>query len=270
MQNQQILPSLSFDTPELAVKYDAASDYQFDHGKILIEALNFKPGETVLDIGAGTGRLGVYVAGLVGPTGSVIGIDPLPHRVALAAAKECPNFDARIGRAEDLSEFDGASFDVVYLNSVFHWIDDKPGALREIYRVLKPGGRVGLNSQDSSKPHEVRLLIGEAAEATVGIGYQRADPTLGVDAIALGKLMTGAGFVEYDGRRHTLKDTFADVPAIIEWMASSSFGNFMTDVTPEGHAAMEARLKTLLEPKRTAEGYKLDRYLVFATARKPV
>lgn len=270
MQHQKITPSLALDTPELAVKYDEASDYQYEHGKILISALGVKAGDTVLDIGAGTGRLAIHVAEIVGPAGSVIGVDPLPHRIALAAAKNCPNFDARIGRAEDLSEFADASFDVVYMNSVFHWIKDKPKALAEIYRVLKPGGRAGINSQDSSKPHQVRVLIGQATEATVGMGYADADPTIGIDAATLGKLMGDAGFVEYDGRLHTFEDFLTGVPAIMEWMTSSSFGNFMANVTPEGRAAMEARLQALLEPTRTPQGYKLDRYLVFATARKPL
>ena len=61
--------SLELDSPELAATYDQTSLRQFNHGKVLIQALDPKSGERVLDIGCGTGRLGEHVANLVGPTG---------------------------------------------------------------------------------------------------------------------------------------------------------------------------------------------------------
>jgi len=64
--------SLEQDTPELARNYEQTGIVQFHHGKFLIGPLALKAGEHVLDIGTGTGR----VAGLVGPRGRVIGIDP--------------------------------------------------------------------------------------------------------------------------------------------------------------------------------------------------
>jgi arsenite methyltransferase len=145
---------LTHDTPELAATYEEVSIRQFENGKQLVSALNISSGERVLDIGAGTGRLGAYVAKIVGPSGSVVGIDPLPLRIEIAQSKAIGNFEARVGRAEDLSEFADATFDVVYLNSVFHWVSDKPRALAESFRVLKADGRLGLNCQDVAHPHE--------------------------------------------------------------------------------------------------------------------
>ena len=77
--------SLELDSPELAATYDETSLRQFNHGKLLIAALRPRPGERVLDVGCGTGRLGAYVADLVAPDGEVVGIDPLPLRIDLAA-----------------------------------------------------------------------------------------------------------------------------------------------------------------------------------------
>jgi len=62
----------------------AAYVQQFEHGKQLLAALDIRPGQKVLDIGTGTGRLAIYVAGLIGPSGRVVGIDPLPTRIESA------------------------------------------------------------------------------------------------------------------------------------------------------------------------------------------
>ena len=75
--------SLALDNAELARTFEEISSFQFDNGRLLIEDLKIKPGDTVLDIGCGTGRLGRHVAGIIGPFGSYIGIDPLADRVPL-------------------------------------------------------------------------------------------------------------------------------------------------------------------------------------------
>ena len=104
---------LNLDTPELAATYDKADVHQFDHGKQLISALNISSGEHVLDIGVGTGRLAAYVAKIVGPLGLVVGVDPLPLRIEIAQSKASGNFQAHLGRAEDLSELTQASMSCI-------------------------------------------------------------------------------------------------------------------------------------------------------------
>jgi ubiquinone/menaquinone biosynthesis C-methylase UbiE len=258
------------DSPELAAAYEEVSTHQFEHGKQLIGALSLSEGERVLDIGAGTGRLGAYVAGLVGPSGYVIGIDPLPLRIEIARSKAIANFEARVGGAEDLSEFENDGFDVVYLNSVFHWVGDKPRALAEMFRVLKPNGRVGLNCQDPDQPHQSRILVRQAvAKAAIKLDPQIAYPSLGVSGDELKELVKAAGFVEYVGELRTFIDTFTDVDALLTWSSSSTFGNFLLDVAAADRARVREALGHLLEPKRSPQGIQLERYLTFVTARKP-
>src|SRR5262245_21022992 len=115
--------SLSLDSVELANTYERVGTRQFEHGKILIDALAPVAGEHALDVGCGTWRLGVEVARRVAPGGTVIGLDPLPLRVDIASGKH-PGFRAFVGQAEDLSRFEDASFDFAYMNSVLHWIED--------------------------------------------------------------------------------------------------------------------------------------------------
>ncbi len=259
--------SLELDSPELASTYERVSTRQFDHGKVLIASLAPKAGERVLDVGCGTGRLGDYVAGLVAPGGEVIGIDPLPLRIEIAARKN-PRFKPSVGRAEDLSRFADRSFDVVYANSVFHWIEDKAKALAEARRVLQPGGRFGVNSADALRAHQsVRLVRDAASEA----GLERSSSAFGsnhrVDAAELRDLLEGAGFGSVKVDAHTFVDDVSGVDDLFAWSASSSFGNFLADLKPEEISRVREILRAKLEALRTRDGIKLERYLVFATAR---
>ncbi len=263
--------SLHLDSPELASTYERVSTRQFEHGKVLIAALDPKPGERVLDVGCGTGRLGEYVAGLVSPAGEVLGVDPLPLRIEIAARKHA-RLTPSVGRAEDLSAFADASFDVVYQNSVFHWVADKAKALSEALRVLRPGGRFGVNSADADRAHQSARLVRDAvleeslrdtaAASAFGTNHR-------VNAQELASLLEAAGFVDVRVTPHTFVDLLSGVDDLITWSASSSFGNFLADLDAGQRARVRYRLAQKLEPLRSADGIRLERYLVFATAKKP-
>jgi len=263
--------SLQLDSAELAATYDVVSVRQFNHGKILIAELGLESGKRVLDIGCGTGRLGAYVADLVAPHGEVLGIDPLPLRIELAARKK-PRFKASVGRAEDLSAFSDGSFDAAYANSVFHWVLDKPKALQEAHRVLKPGGRFGVNSANADRPHQSAALVREAvieeglqeagAADSAGVNYR-------VNAGELERLLNEAGFRDVRVTPHTFVDQVSGVDDLFAWSKSSSFGNFLSDLEPAQLTRVRERLARKLEALRTPAGIALERYLVFATARKP-
>lgn len=106
--------------------------------------------EAVLDIGCGAGVDSLIAAKMVGPSGSVKGIDLVPEM--LNRAKEnarlvgADNVEFMEGSAEELP-FPDAYFDVVVSNGVFNLVVDKVKALREVFRVLKPGGRFMIADQ---------------------------------------------------------------------------------------------------------------------------
>ena len=263
--------SLALDSRELATTYERVSTRQFEHGKVLIDALAPARGERVLDVGCGTGRLGAEVARRVAPDGEVIGVDPLPLRVDIATGKHTA-FRAVVGRAEDLSRFDDRSFDVAYMNSVLHWIEDKPVALAELRRVLRAGGRVGVNSADAQRPHQSAQL---ARRAAVAAGFADAavanafGTTHRVDGHTLGQLLHEAGFIDVAVREHTFVDTLTGVDDLLSWSQSSSFGNFLAGASQPEIERLRSHLAYELEAFRTPRGIRLERYLVSATARRP-
>jgi SAM-dependent methyltransferase len=107
-----------------------------------------EPGETVVDIGSGGGMDLMMAADRVGPTGRAIGIDPTAamREAALASCIEA-GLETRVrileGTFEDIPLPD-SSADVVLSNGVLNLAVDKQKAIREIYRVLVPGGRLHL------------------------------------------------------------------------------------------------------------------------------
>jgi arsenite methyltransferase len=102
-------------------------------------------GERVLDLGSGAGTDSLVAAQMVGPEGRVTGIDMTPEMLAkaraAAAEAELGNVEFVEGEAERL-QFADQSFDVVISNGVIDLVPDKEAVFSEIYRVLKPGGRI--------------------------------------------------------------------------------------------------------------------------------
>lgn len=105
-----------------------------------IARLAMKPTDRVLDVGCGTGELlSRLAAGF--PEARLAGLDPVPEMLALAQAKLPDAADLRIGWANELPWPD-ASFDTVVSCNMFHYITHPVDALREMERVLVPGGRL--------------------------------------------------------------------------------------------------------------------------------
>jgi len=104
-----------------------------------------RAGDRVVDIGCGAGFDALVAARHVGPTGRVIGVDMTPEMLDRArrgaAEKNLDNLDIVEGFAEALPIEDGWA-DVVVSNGVFNLCPNKPAVLREMFRVLKPGGRI--------------------------------------------------------------------------------------------------------------------------------
>jgi SAM-dependent methyltransferase len=113
-----------------------ARDGAFVHGLAggVLEWLAAQPGERILDLGCGDGRL---TARLTAAGANVVGVDASAAMVRAAKALGVTAVEAS---AEKLPYSD-ASFDAVFSNAALHWVRDQDAMMAEVLRVLKPGGR---------------------------------------------------------------------------------------------------------------------------------
>jgi SAM-dependent methyltransferase len=125
----------------------AAVDVSLGCGNPLFVA-ELREGETVLDLGSGGGIDVLLSARRVGPTGRAYGLDMTDEMLDLArrnaAEAGATNVEFLRGHIEDIPLPDG-SVDVVISNCVINLSTDKPAVFRQMYRVLRPGGRVGVS-----------------------------------------------------------------------------------------------------------------------------
>lgn len=111
------------------------------------EAAGVQPDQRVLDVACGTGALARAIASQIGSNGVVVGLDINEGMLAVARRK-APQIDWRHGVAEDLP-FEGDRFDAVVSQFGLMFFDDKVTAIKEMVRVLKPGGMLAIAVWDS-------------------------------------------------------------------------------------------------------------------------
>jgi len=134
--------------PEATIASFAGTGNPFSLGAL-------RPSEQVVDVGSGGGIDSLIAAKMVGPSGRVIGIDMtlamLDKARTSASAAGMTNVEFREGFGESLPVDDGWA-DVVISNGVLNLMPDKDAALREMARVLKPGGRLQIGDILVQKP----------------------------------------------------------------------------------------------------------------------
>lgn len=161
-----------------------------------------EPGERVVDCGSGAGTDALIAARLVGPSGRVIGVDMTPEMLAKARANAAEagltNVEFREGILEVLPVETGWA-DVVLSNGVLNLVPDKAAALAEMYRVLRPGGRLLAADIVLERPVSARskqdvtlwtgciaggLLAGELQELIAAAGFTTVEIVPGGEVFA--------------------------------------------------------------------------------------
>lgn len=132
----------SHDFTAIAKRYKDISIVQNSSADILLDLLDIKDQEGILDVGCGTGNITKRLYDK--SKGLVIGIDPSIGMIDASRKNYRQEIDFEVSSAEDFSYSE--KFDVIFCNSTFQWIKDVQKTIANFYHALKSGGRVGIQA----------------------------------------------------------------------------------------------------------------------------
>lgn len=237
----------------------------------LLELAAPQPGERVLDVACGTGLVTFPLAEAVAPGGHVLGTDLSAKMVEAArgraAARGCANAAFERMDAEHL-ELDGASFDLAVCSLGLMYVPDTAAAIRELQRVLRPGGRAALlvwGQRALCGWAEIFPIVDARVVSEVCPLFFR----LGGKGVLEAEL-AAAGFAEPRIERigatlHFEGDTEACIAAFKGGPVALAYDRFDAATRQAAHADYLASIS----PYRSAEGYEIPAEFVLAAAVKP-
>ena len=188
----------------------------------LLERATPQPGDRVLDVATGTGAVARQVAPLVGGSGRVVGLDPSPAMLGVARGLAAPE-----GAAVEWVEGNGlslpfpdATFDLVLCQQGLQFFPDRVLGLREMRRVLVPGGRVGIMVWQAIERQPAFAAL-DRAMARHGGGARMTAPFALGEPEELTRLLTEAGFSDVTTETVPGEVRFASVDG---WVRRSILG----------------------------------------------
>lgn len=186
---EAVATAVGYDEAELAVLPDGANMGLSCGNPTAIAGL--QPGEVVLDLGSGGGFDVFIAARKIGPTGRAIGVDMTADMLAKARKNAVTfkektgldNVEFRLGEIEHLPVADN-SVDVIISNCVINLSPDKPQVWREMFRVLKPGGRVAVSDLALLQPlpQDVAAMVEALVGCIAGAVLVKDTERMAVDA----------------------------------------------------------------------------------------
>ena len=237
----------------------------------LMQAAALQPGERVLDAACGTGLIARLAAEQVGPTGSVTAVDIAPDMIEMAGATPSPDgapIDWQVGDATSLALPDD-SYDVVLCQMGLMFMEDRPGAVTEMRRVLTPGGRLVINTPGAIQPpfELMERAIVDHINPELG-GFVRAvfsmhDPNAAV------VLLRAAGLDDVDAKV-SIATLRLPAPAAFLWqyINLTPMGPLVAQAPEAAKAAMERQVVDSWAQFVVDGTTRVDQPMVIATGRK--
>jgi SAM-dependent methyltransferase len=245
--------------------------------RAMLDAVDLARGDHVLELAAGPGSVGLTAAQIVGPDGSVVVSDIEPQMAAIAAERAhrrgLANVTTLVADLEDI-DYPAASFDVVLCRDGLMLVPDPAAAVREVLRVLRPGGRAAFAVWAERQHNPWLGVLLDAVTAELGMPVPppgMPGPFSLAERRALEDLLSAAAFTAV-----TVRDTETPlhVPSVDEWwsMVPSLAGPLATlleNLPAETTAAIRIRADADLARFAGAEGYDLPGMSVVASGRRP-
>lgn len=217
--------------------YAANAGFVPELGRPLIDLLDPKPGERILDVGCGTG---VLTAELVARGGLVVGIDSSEEMVAAALSR---GLDARMADAYELPF--SHEFDAAFSNAALHWMRRDPDAvLRGIRRALTPDGRFVGEMGGHGNMDAVRRALHQVLREK-DIDPERVDPWFFPTPVDYRRRLEAAGF-EVD--RIELFPRPTPLPTGMAGWLDTFGGPFLSEIPESSRAGATAEVVRRLQP----------------------
>ena len=232
------------------------------------DAAQVREGQRVLDVACGTGVFARAAANRVGPSGSVVGVDVNDGMLAVAR-RIAPAIEWRTGRAEALP-FEDASFDAVGCQFGLMFFEDRVAALREMVRVLHPGGRLAVAVWDRLESSPGYAAMADLLRRLFGDGVASAldAPFVLGDRDLLRSIVDAAGIADAEIRTETGTARF---PSLAAWIYTDIRGWTLADAIEDDQLArLQREAETALRPFVTDAGtveFAVPAHILTAAAR---
>ncbi len=236
---------------------------------LLLGRITLTPGERVLDIACGTGIVARLAALALGHSGQVTGVDISGDMLEVArsnALRSGASIQWRLGDAASLPVNDGV-FDVVLSQQGFQYFSDQSAALREMYRVLSPGGRLALCFARAVGPESQPYQWAKASALTLHAGSEagrkarQLAPFFHGDAKLILKMVAQEGFSNIEVNNLTVKVQMGPLDSFIH-------EDLFPDLANAAQTAVVGRLKRAMEPYMNGRGVEIPYGMHIVTADK--